>query len=173
MSLQDLMVKELTLSLEDNDIRKLSVRTDPTNEDLTRVMQKIFTLDHLEKLLEVLRTRLAIEQGLTVNNITTGPNQYRFKRTFLDGKALSIFDLMSTELCHKTVADLILVMDHVVIYFVPKECPYKQKRYIRYKIENPASSPQGSMWDWFAISIQGWHRCHRCLTKTKIWMNPN
>ena len=34
------MVKELTLSLEDGDMRKLSVRTDPSNEDSTRIKQK-------------------------------------------------------------------------------------------------------------------------------------
>ena len=28
------------------------------------------------------------------------------------------------------------------------------------KWRNPASSLQGSMWDWFAISIQGWQICH-------------
>ena len=40
ISLEELMVKELPLSLEDGDMRKLSVSTDPTNEDSTRVKQK-------------------------------------------------------------------------------------------------------------------------------------
>ena len=69
------MVKELPLSLEDGNMRELSVRTDPTNEDLTRVKKKIRISDHPENLLEVLRARLAIAQGLTGNNITTGTNQ--------------------------------------------------------------------------------------------------
>ena len=47
--LEDLIVKELTLSLEDGDMRKLSVRTDPTNEDSTCVKQKIRILDHPKK----------------------------------------------------------------------------------------------------------------------------
>ena len=68
------MVKELTLSLEYGDMRKLSVHTDPTNEDSTNVKQKIFILDHLKNLIEVIRSRLAIAQGLTGNNITMGPN---------------------------------------------------------------------------------------------------
>ena len=66
-----------------------------------------------------------------------GTNQYRFTQTFLDGEALHIFDLKSTELRHETVANLILVMNHVVTYFGPKECLSKKKRYIRYKMEKP------------------------------------
>ena len=50
---------------------------------------------------------------------------------------LRIFDLKSTELRHKTVANLILVMNHVVTYFVPKECLSKQKRCICYKMYKP------------------------------------
>ena len=83
--------------------------------------KKILILDHPKNLIGVLRARLAIAQGLTGNNITTGPNQYRFTRTFLDGEALRIFNLKSTELRHKTVANLILVMDHVVTYVGTKE----------------------------------------------------
>ena len=66
------------------------------------------------------RTRLAIAQGFTSNNITKGPNQYRFTRTFLDGEALRIFDLKSTELRHETVGNITLVTNHVVAYFGPK-----------------------------------------------------
>ena len=42
------MVKELPLSLEDGDMRKLSVRTDTTIEDSTRVKRKIRILNHLK-----------------------------------------------------------------------------------------------------------------------------
>ena len=120
MILEDLLVKELSLSLDDDDMLKLSVRTDLTNEDSTRVNRKIRILDHPKNLLEVLRARLAISQGLIGNNITTGINHYRFTRTFLDGESLRIFDLKSTELHPETVSNLILVMDHVVKYFGPK-----------------------------------------------------
>ena len=37
----------------------------------------------------------------------------------------------------KTVANLIIVMNHVVAYFVTKECLSKQKCYIRYKMDKP------------------------------------
>ena len=70
------MVNEVSLSLEDGDIRELSVLIDPTNEDSTRIKRKIRILDHPKNLIEVLRARLVIAQGLTGNNITTGPNQY-------------------------------------------------------------------------------------------------
>ena len=55
-------------------MRELSVCTDPTNEDLTRVKQKIRILDHPKNLVEFLCARLVISQGLTGNNITTGTN---------------------------------------------------------------------------------------------------
>ena len=61
------MVKELPSSIEDGDMHKLSVRTDPTNEDSTRIKRKIRVLDHQKNLIEVLRARLAIAQGLTGN----------------------------------------------------------------------------------------------------------
>ena len=94
--------------------------TDTTNEDSTHIKQKIRILDNPKKLIEVLHTSLTIKQGLTGNNITMGTNQYCFTRTFLDGEALRIFDLKSTELRHETVANLIVVMNHVVTYFGPK-----------------------------------------------------
>ena len=37
-------------------------------------------------------------------------------------------------------------------------------------MEKLASPPQVSMWDWFAISIQGLHRYHPCLKKTNNWI---
>ena len=101
-------------------MRELSVRTYPTNEDSTCVKQKTRILDHPKNHIEVLHARLAISQGLTGNNITTRPNQYCSTRTFLDGEVLRIFDLKLTELRHENVADLILVMNHVVTYFGPK-----------------------------------------------------
>ena len=123
--------------LEDGGMRKLSVRTDPSNEDSNRIKRKILILDHPKNLIEVLHARLAIAQGLTGNSITTGPNQYRFTQTFLDMEALRIFNLKLTELRHKTVANLVLLMNHDVTYFGPKECLSKQKRYTHYKMNEP------------------------------------
>ena len=94
--------------------------TDPEYEDSTRIKQKIRILDHPKNLIEVLCARLAIGQGLTGKNITTGHIQDRFNQTFLAWEALHIFDLRSTELLHETVANLTIVMNHVVAYFGPK-----------------------------------------------------
>ena len=85
ISLEDLMVKERPVSLDDGNMRELLVQTDPTNEDSTRIKRRIHIMDHPKNLLEVLRARLAISQGLTGNDITTVPNQYRFTQTFLNG----------------------------------------------------------------------------------------
>ena len=72
-----------------------------------------------------------------VKTITTGPNKYRFTRTFLDGDALRIFNRKVTELVQETAANLKIVMNHVVTYFGPKECLSKQKRYLCCKMIKP------------------------------------
>ena len=131
------MEKEAQSSTQDGAIPELSVLADPANKDSTKIKRKIRILDHPKNLIEVLRARLAIVEGLTGNNITTGPNQYYYTRNFLDGEALRIFDLKSTELRHETVDNLNLAMDHVVVYSGPKECLSKQKRYLLYKMEKP------------------------------------
>ena len=124
ISLEDLMFKERPVSLDDGDMRELSVQTDPANEYLTRVKQRTRILDHPQNLLEVLRARLAISQGLTGNDITTGPNKYHFTQTSSMEKR--VFDLKVTGLRHKTVTNIVLVMKHVVTYFSPTECLSKQ-----------------------------------------------
>ena len=122
------MEKEVQSSTQDGAIRELSVLADPTNEQSTMIKRKIRILDHPKNLIKVLHARLAIEKRITGNAITTGPNHYHFTRTFLDGEALRIFDLKSTELRQETVPNLKIVMNHVVTYFGPKECLSKQKR---------------------------------------------
>ena len=74
VNLEDSTEKEVQSSLEDGDIRELSVLADPANEDSTYINRKIRILDHPKKLIEVLRARLAIGQGITGNKIKTGPN---------------------------------------------------------------------------------------------------
>ena len=90
-SLEDLMEKEVQFSTQDGAIREFSVLNDPTNEQSTNIKQKIRILDHPKNLIVVLRAIIAIEKGITGNNITTGPNQYRFTRTFIYGEALHNF----------------------------------------------------------------------------------
>ena len=122
------MEKEVQSSTQDGAIRELSVLADPSNEHYTKIKRKNRILDHPKNLIKVFRARLAIEIGLAGNAITTGPNQYRFTRTFLEGEALRIFDLKSTVLVQETANNLKTVTNHVVTYFGPKECLSKQKR---------------------------------------------
>ena len=75
ISIENLILKEMHFSLEDSDMHEMSVRTDPTNENLTHVKRKIRILNHPKNLIEVLHARLMIAQGLTGNNLTTGTNQ--------------------------------------------------------------------------------------------------
>ena len=112
ISLEDLIEKEVLRSSQDGTIRELSVLSDPSNKQSTKIIQKIRILGHPKNLIKVLRERLAIEKGLASNAITTGPNQYRFTRTFLKGEALRIFDLKATELVQEMAANLKIVMNH-------------------------------------------------------------
>ena len=98
ISHEDLMEKEVQSSSQDGAIRELSVLSDPSNKHSTKIKRKIRILDNPKNLIKVLRARLATEKGLIGNTITTGPNKYRFTRTFLDREALRIFDLKATEL---------------------------------------------------------------------------
>ena len=84
-------------SLQNGAIRELSVLADPSNEDSTHIKWKIHILDHPKNLIEVIHERLAIDQGLTGNNITMGPNQYRLTKTFWMGKryAFSIWNRLN------------------------------------------------------------------------------
>ena len=137
ISLEDLMDKEVWSSSQDGDIRDLSVLSDPSDEQSTKIKQRICMLDHPKNLIKVLRDRHAIEKGLIGNAITTGPNQFCFTRTLLKGEALRIFNLKAIELGQETAANLKTVLNHVVSYFGPNECLSKQKRYLRYKMTKP------------------------------------
>ena len=108
------MENEVQSSSQDGVIYELSVLADPSNEHSTKIKRNIRILDHPKNLIEVLRARLAIKKGLIGNAITTGPNKYRFTRTFLDREALHIFDLKATELVQETLPNLKIVMNHVV-----------------------------------------------------------
>ena len=108
------MNKEVMSSSQDGAIRELSVLADLSNELSTKIKRNICILDHPKNLIEVLQARLVIEKGLIGNDITTGPNKYRFTRTFLDGEALCIFDLKAAELVQETAANLKIVMNHIV-----------------------------------------------------------
>ena len=56
ISLEDLMDKEVLSSSQDGNIRDLSVLSDPSNEKITKIKQRIRMLDHPKNLIEVLRS---------------------------------------------------------------------------------------------------------------------
>ena len=131
------MDKEVLSSTKDGEIRELLVLSDPSNDNSTKINQRIKILAHPKNLMEVLRARVAIEKGLIGNAINNGPNGFCFTRSFLDGEALRIFELKAQELGHQTAGNLKLAFNHVVYYFAPKECLSKHKRYMRYRITKP------------------------------------
>ena len=55
ISLEDLIDKEVLSSSQDVDIRDLSVLSNPSNEQSTKIKQKIRMLDHPKNLIEVFR----------------------------------------------------------------------------------------------------------------------
>ena len=63
ISLEDMMDKEVLSSSQDGEIRELSVLSDPSNENSTKIKQRIKILAHPKNLMEVLRARVAIEKG--------------------------------------------------------------------------------------------------------------
>ena len=117
ISLEDFMEKEVQSSTQDGAIHEFSVLADPSNEHSTKIKQKIRILDHPNNLIKVLWARISIKKGLTDNAITTGPNQYCFAKTFLDGEALRIFNFYLTELCQDTVSNLKISNNMIHYYF--------------------------------------------------------
>ena len=91
ISLEDMMDKEVLSSSKDGKIRELSVLSDPSNDNSTKIKQRIKILTHPKNLMKVLRARVAIEKGLIGNAINNGPNGFCFTKSFLDGEALRIF----------------------------------------------------------------------------------
>ena len=55
ISLEDMMDKEVVSSSKDGEIRELSVLSDPSNDNSTKIKQRIKILAHPKNLMEVLR----------------------------------------------------------------------------------------------------------------------
>ena len=86
---------------------------------------------------------------------------------------LRILNLKLTKLRHETVANLVLVMDHAVTYFDPKECLSKQKRYIRYKKEKPRKLTTSQFVGLVRDVNSRMAQIPPLFDKTNSWMNPN
>ena len=115
----------------------MEMRTDPTNEASPRIKRRFKPLDNPETVLEVLRGILVIKEGVIGNNVTTGPLQYQYWRTCLDGTALNKFNEFATQIGTETTALLILVERRFVAFFAPREVLNSQTRYIRHYMRKP------------------------------------
>ena len=91
-SIEDVLEKRDQTHKDSEEMRELTIRTDPTDDTSLRIKQRIKVLDNPDRVLDVLKAREAIKEGLVGNNITTGPNQYRYTRSFLAGEALRVFN---------------------------------------------------------------------------------
>ena len=78
-----------------------------------------------------------IKEGVISNNVTTGPLQYQYWRTCLDGTALNKFNEFATQIGTETTAHLVLVERQFIAFFAPREVLNSQTRYIRHYMRKP------------------------------------
>jgi hypothetical protein len=135
--IEDILARAVRMSKSDYVIREMEVRTDPLNEASPRIKRKFRPLDNPSSVLEVLRGILVIKEGVTGNNVTTGPLQYQYWRTCLEGTALSKFNEFAQQVGNETTAHLLLVEKRLVTYFAPREVLSQQARYIRHYMRKP------------------------------------
>ncbi len=114
LTIEDILKVEKSYNKEDATIRKMSMRTDPTNEASPTIKRHFRPLDNPMKILEVLQATLVIKSGLPGNNITTGPNQYAYWRQCLAGEALRKFNQFTTNVRNEMAANLLLVEQWLV-----------------------------------------------------------
>jgi hypothetical protein len=136
--IEDILARATRLSKSDAVIREMEVRTEPANEASPRIKRKFRPLDNPSSVIEVLRAILVIKEGVAGNNVTTGPLQYQYWRTCLDGTALSKFNEFAVQVGNETTAHLVLVERRLVTYFAPREVLSQQARYIRHYMRKPA-----------------------------------
>ena len=78
-----------------------------------------------------------------------------------------MFDFKSAELRHKTFANLIVVMNHVVTYFGPRECISNQKHYIRLQKWENTQAHQKEV-----CGIGSWSKFKDGIDATSVWRKP-
>ena len=88
---------------------------------------------------QVLTTIDNIDEGIKGNNIKTGPNQYAYFHTFLDGEAKRQFKVLRNSKASLTTNSLKDVKNELISYFCPKDVLIHQQAYMRYNLERPAN----------------------------------
>ena len=88
ISIEDVLEKRDQIHKDSEEMQELTIRMDPTDNTSLRIKRRIKVLDNPNTVLDVLKAREAIKEGLVGKNITAGPNQYCYTRSFLAGEAL-------------------------------------------------------------------------------------
>ena len=162
ISIVNVLEKRETVHKDLEEMWELTIRTDPADKLSLCIKLCVKVLDNPNTVLDVLKAREAIKEGLLGNNITSGPNQYCYRRSFLAGKALRLFNEKAASHTGKMVNHLTIPMNEVVTLFTPRECLSKQKRYIWYAMCKP-----------YNITTRQYIGAVRNLNKQCIEMPPN
>ena len=73
--IEEILADSVPFSKHDVTIREMVMRTDPTNDSSPIIKRRFKPMDNPTKVLEVLQGILIIKEGVSGNNVTTGPNQ--------------------------------------------------------------------------------------------------
>ena len=109
------------------------LRSDPTASDSPTYEQAVryFSNGTPEEWILYLN---AVQQVLTGQNVTTGPQKYSMHRRLLKGDALAKFNEAATSIGNETNANLTLVLHEVTNHVFPNKALIKQKLYMnRYR----------------------------------------
>ena len=135
--IEDIMSEGSTFKPADTTIREMIMRTDPTNDASPIIKRKFKPLDNPARLLTLLQGIHLIKEGVTGNNVTTGPLRYQYWRGCLTGTALTRFNMFAVEVGAETVPNLIQVERRLVTFFAPREVLRAQTKYIRFHMKKP------------------------------------
>ena len=137
--IDDIVKEAATYSKSDMTIREMTYRTEPSNAASPIIKLKFKPLDNPGKILTVLAGILVIKQGISGNNITTGPLQYAYWRGCISGTFLNRFNIYAAAESTETINNLSTVEKNLVKFFAPNEVLRKQKYYMRTHMRKPNS----------------------------------
>jgi hypothetical protein len=135
--IEDIMSEGPSYHKSDTTIREMVMRTDPTNDTSPIIKRKFKPLDNPAKVLELLQGIRNIKEGITGNNVTTGPLQYQYWRGCLTGTALTRFNMFAVAVGNETLPNLNQVERRFVTFFAPREVLRKQTQYMRFSMRKP------------------------------------
>ena len=119
ITIEDIFRTMETSEYNKNDIcvRKISIRTEPTNNKSPTVKSKFVLLDIPSSIYEVILAINKIEQGIKGNNITKGENMFSFFGQCLEGEAKRQFEVLKAKKASLTTNTLTAVKKELVEYF--------------------------------------------------------